>query len=81
MQISSGEGHSSDLDGEQVDGIHGKQTVMETAETTTPLDEVFPKRALGLCPERGPILPEGWLRHHGIWVLGWSQGRLFLQRW
>ena len=23
------------------------------------LDEVFPERDLGLCPERGPILPAG----------------------
>ena len=32
---------------------------MEAAETIAPLDKVFPKRALGLCPEWGPILPAG----------------------
>ena len=32
---------------------------MEAAEPTAPLDKVFPKRALGLCPEWGPILPAG----------------------
>ena len=30
---------------------------MEAAEPTMPLDEVFPERALGLCPEQGPVLP------------------------
>ena len=30
---------------------------MEAAEPTVLLDEVFPERDLGLCPERGPILP------------------------
>ena len=36
---------------------------MEGAELTPPLDAVFPEmeleRALGLCPEQGPILPAG----------------------
>ena len=32
---------------------------MEAAEPTAPLDKVFPKRALGLCPEWRPILPAG----------------------
>ena len=32
---------------------------MEAAEPATPLDKVFPERALGLCPERGSILPAG----------------------
>ena len=32
---------------------------MEAAEPATPLDKVFPERALGLCPEWGPVLPAG----------------------
>ena len=32
---------------------------MEAAELTIPLDIEFPERALGLCPERGPVLPAG----------------------
>ena len=32
---------------------------MEAAESTALLDEVFPERDLGLCPERGPVLPAG----------------------
>ena len=32
---------------------------MKAAEPTAPLDEVFPERALGLYPERGPVLPAG----------------------
>ena len=32
---------------------------MEAAEPTGPLDEGFSERALGLCPERGPVLPAG----------------------
>ena len=59
MQISSGKGTQSALGGERVDGIHGKQAGTEAVEPTAPLDEVFPESALGLCPERGPILPEG----------------------
>ena len=30
---------------------------MAAVEPTAPLDEVFPERALSLCPEPGPILP------------------------
>ena len=30
---------------------------MEAAEPTMPLEEVIPERALGLCPEQGPVLP------------------------
>ena len=41
----------------------GGQRGMEDAEPTPPLDTVFPEmeleRALGLCPEQGPILPAG----------------------
>ena len=36
---------------------------MENAELSPPLDTVFPEmeleRALGLCPEQGPLLPAG----------------------
>ena len=32
---------------------------MEAVELTIPLDIEFPERALGLCPERGPVLPAG----------------------
>ena len=47
---------------------------MEAAEPTTPLDKVFPERALGLCPERGPILPAGV--GQSSWVAGsWAGAR------
>ena len=32
---------------------------MEAAEPTAPLDEVFPERAPGLCPEQGPVFLAG----------------------
>ena len=74
MQISSGKGTQSALGGERVDGVHGKQAGMEAVEPTAPLDEVFPESALGLCPERGPILPEGM--GHSSWAYGcWAGGR------
>ena len=63
MKRSSGKGTQSPLAGERVDGVHGGQRGMEDAEPTSPLDTVFPEmeleRALGLCPEQGPILPAG----------------------
>ena len=74
MQISSGKGTQSALGGERVDGVHGKQAGMEAVEPTAPLDEVFPESAPGLCPERGPILPEGM--GHSSWAYGcWAGGR------
>ena len=41
---------------------------MEAAEPTAPLDEMFPERALGLCPELGPVLPAGV--HQSSWASG-----------
>ena len=34
-------------------------TGMEAAERTGPLDKMFPERASGLYPERGPVFPAG----------------------
>ena len=48
---------------------------MEAAEPTAPLDEVFPERALGLCPEWGPVLPAGV--GQSSWASGsWAGGRV-----
>ena len=47
---------------------------MEAAEPATPLDKVFPERALGLCPERGSILPAGV--GQSLWASGsWAGAR------
>ena len=47
---------------------------MEAAEPTMPLDEVFPERALGLCPEQGPVLPA--VVGQSSWASGsWSGAR------
>ena len=47
---------------------------MEAAEPTAPLDKVFPERALGLCPELGPVLPAGV--HQSSWASGsWAGAR------
>ena len=48
---------------------------MEAAEPTAPLDEMFPERALGLCPERGPFSLLGWVRHLGHLGLGQEPGQ------
>ena len=48
---------------------------MEAADPTTPLDEVFPERAPGLCPERGPFSLLGWVRHLGHLGLGQEPGQ------
>ena len=42
--------------------------MMEAAEPTAPLDEVFPESALGLCPEQGPLLAAG------VGQLSWASG-------
>ena len=44
---------------------------MEAAEPTAPLDDVFPERAPGLCPELGPVLP-AWVGQSS-WVSGSCQ--------
>ena len=47
---------------------------MEAAEPTAPLDDVFPERAPGLCPELGPVLP-AWVGQSS-WVSGsWAGAR------
>ena len=43
---------------------------MEAADPTTPLDEVFPERAPGLCPEQGPFSLQVWISHRGHLGLG-----------
>ena len=47
---------------------------MEAVEPTAPLDKVFPERAPGLCPERGPVLPAGV--RQSSWASGsWAGAR------
>ena len=67
-------GTQAALGGEQVDGIYWKQAGTEAAEATATLDKVFPERAPGLCPERGPVLPAGV--HQSSWASGsWAGAR------
>ena len=47
---------------------------MGAAEPTAPPDEGFSERALGLCPERGPVLPAGV--GQAWWASGsWARAR------
>ena len=45
---------------------------MEAEEPTVLLDEVFPERDLGLCPEQGPVLPAGV--GQSSWASGFGAG-------